>query len=327
MSQQFIPYCIGIVAEDKERDVKEVNVFPIEKMPYATGELTEIEETSGEVDDYSEEKHNYTLKRSNMLKAEWYPNGQYNRSTAPSVCKGEYVMLYKYLGEDRYFWMPLLTELRMRKKEQVINTYSNKRNIMEADDENLVARTYFSVIDTEAKLVHFHTDKNTEAKEEEDKEKAGYDVTLNGGEGFAQLQDTEENFIKLSSVEGHLDVKLNGNITLEMPSESPNGEEDKKGNISITQKGDMTIKTTGSTNITIEGDKGLKGKVSKNIELEFDKIKLSNGADELISLLLNLIDEIMNMQHMGNQGAPTMIHPASKAKITQLKTKFQKFKV
>lgn len=317
MSRELIPYAVGIVTKDAAVGSREAEIFPLEKFPGASGSLTEPEEKTGEYEDALKAKNNYTLKKSNSLTATWLPWQAYNRITAPTLCKGEYVLLYKYRGEDSYYWIPFFTETRLRKKEQVTNFYSNKTKIMEADDENLAKRGYFTTIDTIAKFCHLHTDKNAEAEEDKDKEKAGYDLTLNGGEGFAKFEDTETNVIKLSSVEGHLDVTLQGNLTMKLEDKSPNGEESDKGNIEITNKG--------NTNITTE--KAMKIKVTKNIEAEFDKIKLSNGADELITLLVNLIQEVMDMMHMGNQGAPTKIHPASQAKLQQLKTKFEAFKV
>lgn len=373
MSKQLFPYCVGIVAIDMEVNSREAEIFPLEKLPNVEGEFTEPEKIEGEYEDDLKKKHSYTLEKSNTLTAKWLPIGWHNRLTAPNMCKGEYVMLYKYAGEDSYFWIPLFTETHLRKKESVMHFYSNKAKIMEQDDENLAKRGYFTLIDTLGQIVHLHTDKDEDA--EEDPEKAGYDVSFSGMEGHFLLQDTEENSFKLSSVEGHMDINLNGNLKLTMPSKSPNGEEEDKGNIyieaegdyefklpnkdhgnitveaqgdytfklpnsdkgniTIEAQGDYSLKLPNKGNITIDAkgdtkiniDKGVKGDITKNIELEFDKIKLSNGANELISLLVDLVQEIIDMMHMGNQGAPTKIHPASQAKFVALKTKFSGFKV
>lgn len=57
------------------------------------------------------------------------------------------------------------------------------------------------------------------------------------------------------------------------------------------------------------------------------KISIGNGTEEVVSLLMEIIDEVIAMQHVGNLGVPTVIFPASQTKLTALKTRIESLKV
>lgn len=330
------PYSIGIVAKDKEpKDKFTIEVFPLEKLPSGGEDPVEEETLSGDYKNTYDETFNFELKKANTVTATWLANGDFNRESAPDVCAGHYVMLYRYTGEDAYYWTTLFTEADLKKKETVMYFYSNKAKPMptEEDRENLNKRGYFMLIDTRNQFVKFHTDKDEDS---ETPEKAGYDFSLNTKEGKLEFKDTEENILTVDSVEGHMELTMQGDMKITLPN-----DEDDKGNFTMDIKGNHTttiakkaemsveetldITTKDTTTLTV--DKKLVGKISDNVEFEFKKIKLSNGSDELISLLIDLVQEIMDMQHLGNQGAPTQIHPSSMPKFIKLKTKLQQFKV
>lgn len=123
-----------------------------------------------------------------------------------------------------------------------------------------------------------------------DEEKAAYDIQLDTGEGQFLIQDSNENKILLDSDKKDFGIKI----------------------------GNDTMFKTGND---------LKINVENNIEVEGKKYKLSNGSDELISLLCDLLDTIMDEKHIGNQGATTMMEPGTKAKFRQLKSKIEQFKL
>lgn len=378
MSKQLIPYCIGICATPCVPDSREIEVYPVEKLPSAKGEFKgePAEELEGEYKDYEEKSYSYKLKRWNTLTATWLPWQAYNRITAPNIQPGEYVILFKYLGEDSFYWIPIFTEANLRTRESVIHFYSNKDELVtDPKDESVAKRGYTTIIDTIAKLVYLHTDKNEDAKET-DPEKAGYDIGLNTKDGVFTFQDTEDNKLEFQSVEGHLNFVMQGNADIQLTNSSPNGEEDKKGDINVMAQGDVTLEfpnkddSKGNISITAAGDynlkldnsdkgnikveaqgdvtlefpnkgnikltaagdtditiqKGVKANISKNLEIELDKLKISNGADELIQLLIDLCDLIDGLQILGNQGAPAPVFPGYKPKIVALKTKLQGFK-
>ena len=104
MSKELIPYSIGIAVTQCLPDERTIQVYPIEKLPsIADGEIKEdpVEELEGEYQDYDEKKYSYKLKKHNALTATWLAWQDYNRVTAPNIQPGEYVLLYKYRGEDR----------------------------------------------------------------------------------------------------------------------------------------------------------------------------------------------------------------------------------
>ena len=79
-------------------------------------------------------------------------------------------------------------------------------------------------------------------------------------------------------------------------------------------------------NITIDNDEYIQN-TSGTHSLTVDKIEVKNSANELISVLSELIDEIIASQGIGNLGTPVLLAPPTIAKLTAVKTKLDTFKV
>lgn len=198
-------YGVGMVAMDKNPDTWTIEVFPIEKLPNASGDITGTTPASGNFTDAFGGKIPYNVSRKNTITAEWLSFGHYNRASAPDVCKGEYVILFKYGGEDRYYWMNMFSEFDLRKKETVMYFFSNKSD--QVDQGQLAQKGYYFKVDTLNKEVALHTDNG-------DGEQSGYDLVINTGEGKLSITDTNENTIELDSVGKILTITIGDKINI-----------------------------------------------------------------------------------------------------------------
>ena len=287
-------YSVAYVAKDKEPNKREIECYPIEVLPNVEGELTQEEDIQGSIKDSIGNEISISLKKYKTVLAAWLPLGQPNRATAPDVCRGETVILLRYGTEDKFYWSPLGAEFDLRKKESVLYFFSNKEQL--AEEGNLNKEGYYFLIDTKNKKIKLHTSNN-------DEEEVEYNITIDTKEGNIEILDTNENRIFLNSKDSELNIKTIEKITTETKNKTETIEEE------ITEE----MKTK---NITAK----------ENILVEFKGIKLSNGSDELITLLVDLIDAMIEEKHIGNMGAPTQLDPGSIMKYTMIKQKLDKFK-
>ena len=220
----------GVIAEDNPDNDIEVKIFPVEKLYFENGETTV---KKGNLD--KDELYKPTdlkvidkvlkvipedielrqllpeevlpLKKTKYLYADWCGINNPNRYTAPNVCKGEKVIIYRYSNADRYFWDTLGFELNLRKEDHVMDVYSDKPNI---DEDNVKAGkdedledTYYILKSPRDKIIKLHTtDKYGEY--------TTYDITIKTDDGYAELIDGKGNFIKLDSTTDSLTTHLEG---------------------------------------------------------------------------------------------------------------------
>ena len=289
MSSQFSIYGIGQVANDIDgSETWDVEVFPLEIIPSTSGTLETQESKAREFKDASGKSYSYSVTSSNTITATWLPFGAYNRATAPCVRKGEYVILFRYAGEDQYFWVPLFMEADLRKKERAIWFFSNKEKST-TELSNLQSQGYYFKVDTIDQQVQLHTD-------DSQGEACGYDIIIDTTSGTFLIEDTLGNSINLDSAGGILSITLNN---------------------------DLTITSGNDVNLTA---KNIKGTLEQNVELNLDKLSVTNSTGELISILSDVIQAIIDEMHIGNLGVPTKLHPSSAAKFSELKSKLDSFK-
>lgn len=86
------------------------------------------------------------------------------------------------------------------------------------------------------------------------------------------------------------------------------------GDIELTNSNDLKLNV--GNDIALDVSNNLTGTVTKNIDLTLEKIKLSNGADEVIDLLIQELTALI--------AEPFIIN---KATFTIIKTKLEAFKV
>lgn len=201
-------YSLAIVVSDLNQSGWSIECVPTEVLTTASGTLKEDDdsEISEDIEDAKGEKVSVTFKKSSTITATWISFGNYNRATAPDVCRGEVVLLLRYAGEDKFFWMPLFSQFDLRKKETVMYAYSNKDSQVESEDE-LRTNLYYTQFDTINKLVKLHTAAN-------DGESSGYDIEVNTGDGILSIADTNDNVLTWNSVDGTLQWSMTKDITI-----------------------------------------------------------------------------------------------------------------
>lgn len=265
-------YSIGIVVADKQLDTWDIEVFPVESLPTATGDVSQTRKISGNIKNIKGDTIAVEVEKGNTITASWLSFGQYNRASAPDICRGETVLLFRYGGEDDFYWIPLFSEFDLRKQESVMYFFSNKAGV--AKEDELSDLGYWFLADTINKNVQLHTSTN-------DGEAAGYDISIDTRGGKLTIKDTNENSIILDSVSGEY---------------------------TVTSKEKVELNTTNQMNLNFKG------------------IAISNGADELITVLEELLDALLQEKHIGNLGAPTQLDPGTMSKYQQIKQKITKFK-
>lgn len=265
-------WSLGVAVADKTTDTWEIEVYPIEILPNAEGTLTEAEKLNVTIKDMQGKSVSVSIDKSYTITAEWLPFGHHNRATAPDICRGETVILFRYGGEDKFYWMTMYGEFDLRKKESVMYFFSNKQGVV--SEEELPQQGYYLLADTINKKMELHTADN-------DGEAAQFDLTVDTAAGTITFKDAVDNSVTFDSA--------NNTYTINFQ---------KEVNINSTDK----------------------------MNLNFKGIAISNGSDELITVLEELLDAIIGEKHLGNLGAPTQLDPGSIAKYNQIKQKITKFK-
>ncbi|MNU19579.1 hypothetical protein D3C71_78080 [compost metagenome] len=185
-------YSIGVVAANKELTSKEIEVTPIEDAPMTNGEVTDAgQKITAKSTDTNDASYQTEVPTSNTVKATWLPLGHTNRITAPDVRRGEKVILYRFADQDKFWWVTMEDDIRLRKLETVIFAISGTR-VEDADPT--ADNTYFMEWSTHKKLFHIHTSKG-------DGEKFAYDLQINAKDGIIILQDDDGNSFSLDSNE------------------------------------------------------------------------------------------------------------------------------
>lgn len=282
-------YSVGIVVQDKELDSWDVLVYPVEKLPTGLGDMKESEKLKYDIKDMNDNNISLEIEKSFTIKASWMSFGQYNRASAPDVCRGETVILVRFGGEDDFYWIPLFSEFNFRKKEQVMYFFSNKDAVPE-DESQLGEQGYYFTADTINKQFLLHTSDN-------DGESAKFDLAVDGATGQIIMKDGNENKTVFDSVNSSYNAEFQKDIT------------HKSGET-------MNLITANEMNLNVD----------EQMNLNFKGIAISNGSDELITVLEELLDAILQEKHIGNLGAPTQLDPGSMAKYNQIKQKITKFK-
>lgn len=286
---KLVFFSLGIVAQDKVKDDLEIYVWPIELSPTMTGDIMENIPLTADIKDANGEITSLSIKKRKYIKAAWLPDGVSNRATPPDVTQGMTVRLFNYAGTQDYYWNTLYNEIDLAKQEKVLYFFSNKKELIKPMDPQLMDKGYTFTVDTYDKYIKLHTDNN-------DGEACTYDIEVDAANGVLTIKDDLENSIELKSQDGKLTVNLKEEYVLN------------------------TKKTT--SNIT----DGVTFTTEKDVELTLDKISIKNENGELIDLLVQLINAMMEEQHLGNMGAPTSLMAASVQKYQEILQKLETFK-
>lgn len=264
-ASKLTPYSLGIVAENKKLNSKEIEVSPIEDLPMLDGELTgNITDYTAKATDAQGQPYQTETKIASTVTATWLAVGHPNRLTAPDVRRGEKVMLYRFADSDRLYWETLDNDLRFRKRETVVF------GISATTDENAEPspeNTYTIEVSTHRKHLRILT---TQA----DSEPFAYEIKLDTGEGKFFIRDNIGNTILLDSAASQIRLENSSGSFLDLTKDVITQHSDSEWNVTTqtanfkfsdfnvtattTHTGDISHKG----NMSRKGDTGLSGNMS-----------------------------------------------------------------
>jgi hypothetical protein len=263
-------YSMGIVAANKALSSKIIEVTPIEHLPFVNGQLTNTGTTvTAQGTDANGASYSTQVATSVTIQAEWTPEGESNRQTAPDVRRGEYVKLYQFADADKYYWTTSGLPAQ-RKLETVVHAYSGTAD-ESADMDH--TNSYYKEISTHQGLVHWHTSAaNGEFTE--------YDIQLNAKDGYFRFQDgkgnvmiidSTQNMFQYTNATGSMLQILQDTMSFVIPKSISMKTKDMSieasNSLSITTQtntlkattNNMTAQTTHNGNFTENGAFGLNG--------------------------------------------------------------------
>lgn len=192
-------YSIGIAAENKPLDTRQLNITPIEALPALDGEITfSPQELLVSGTDSFGNRYEVRTTLDNTVTAEWLPMGS-NRLTPPDIRRGEFVEVLRLGDSDRFFWRPMGLRDDLRRLETVIYAFNANPNETEGNGID-IQNCYFLEISTHRKLVTFGTSKANG-------EPFQYTFQINTDEGLVTLTDDIGNYIELDSGERSLRIE------------------------------------------------------------------------------------------------------------------------
>ena len=228
---EFKFYSYGIVANNKKRDSYEIEVSPIEDIPFADGELT------SHVNKYATKGINSDdgcfeteVKATNSIKATWLPMGEANRRTAPDVRRGESVAIYRFGDSDKYWWNTMKNESKIRRAETVVYAYG--ATTKEGGELN-ANNCYFMEFSGHDGHITLQTSKANG-------EYASYIFQLNGKVGTATLVDDLGNEIVMDTSQDTIELNHHKGNSIKLNNDNTNvyvaKEHIFKGNIAVFGK-------------------------------------------------------------------------------------------
>jgi len=190
LESMFKPFSIGIVHGDKARNSYKIQVFPIENQFGFKGKLSMADDITSKTTNELEELTTHHVKLGQTMEVTWLPISQSNRISAPDVCNGERVMIYKFGESDTYYWDTIFHEHDIRKKEQFMEGVSNTDDLNKVLEPDLM---YWRSLDTvEKEVVLISTAKN-------DGEFTTHKYDIDTEKGVVKYADGLGNFWKMES--------------------------------------------------------------------------------------------------------------------------------
>lgn len=183
-------YSLGMVAENKARDTKIVECWPIELMPDIEGELnTQTTPITSSGVDSDGELYQVTVKRGDSIPCEWL--GRTNCPLAPDVRRGEEVTIYRLGDSNKFYWVSNGRDDNLRRLETQRyewNAFSGNEDITPGQEN-----TYSIEVSSHEQHITLHTSMANG-------EKAGFTTQYNMAEGTFTLEDEKGNYLFLDSV-------------------------------------------------------------------------------------------------------------------------------
>jgi len=240
---RFRFFSVGIAAQNKAATERNLEVFPVETIPFADGEITDNLSES-QVDGKKSDGTAFTdkVKTTASLKAQWLRFGHDNRLTAPDVRRGEWIMLYQFGDTDKYYWMTLQDDSKLRRLETVIYGWSGSSVEGDPVDHD---HMYYLEVSTHKGLVSFHTSKVNG-------EFCTYDVQINTKDGAVTIQDDLGNVIFMDSAQHRLYMKNTDESFFDMDKKVLTISTPTQINLKST-----AINITASDGVSVQGDSSI----------------------------------------------------------------------
>lgn len=235
---------MGMVLVDKEVNSWKIEVKLLEKNGYANGTVDNAPEEH-EATGVDKDGVTYTDKviAKSGLVAHWFPSMSHQIS-APDVCKGEVVEVWKYGDSDKYYWKATNMATHLRKLETRTIAISNKPKVDKKPlDHN---NSYYHEMCTRTKTITIGTSKN-------DGEQYKYIIQINAKNGNVVIEDDVGNNFFLDSnnskllmesskgssisVSKDIDIVSGGNVNINGKNIATNGKLTNNGvNVGSTHK-------------------------------------------------------------------------------------------
>lgn len=183
-------FSMGIVVTTKPEGTDEIEVSPIEEFSFVNGLLKETNtNTNIDLPDHKGVNRQDKMEGKKTLIAKWAPFSEGNRLTSPDVYANETVMILRFADTQEYYWVTMMREPTLRRKETVLYAFSNLEKGMEAFDKDT---SYWMEWDTRRQKVTLHTANN-------DGEPFKFDFVIDAGQGNVSVRDDVGNFIVMDS--------------------------------------------------------------------------------------------------------------------------------
>lgn len=256
---EFKPYSIATVVEDKPEGSFFVLATPREKLyDQPSGNIREGKETQiGSIPSSNQSNLETEHEATNIVRARWRSRGNGNRATPPDVYRNETIELFRYGDTDEICWDTATMEARLRGREKVVHSYSNREGGDPDGEDPSFENSYTTMVDTRNKKVALKTVKN-------DGEAAAYDVEFDTKNGKWKIADSDGNIVHVASNDGVLTISINELIEFNTKDYTINCK-NKVTNNEVTvynssEKMDFNTPIgTFSENVEIQGDLLVKG--------------------------------------------------------------------
>lgn len=183
---------IGYAAQNKALDSKQLEVTPIEMLPYIDGEITDdTTHVTHEGVDATGKKYTTKAEIGVTLECTWLQWGS-NRQTAPDIRRGELIFVWQYADDDTYYWSSPGKDDHLRRLETVIWAFSATTD--EKTTKLTPLNSYVMEVSTHRKLMTLTTSKANG-------EKFAYTVQINAGKGGLVVMDDAGQYFELNSNE------------------------------------------------------------------------------------------------------------------------------
>lgn len=253
---------IGVVAENAILGHEELlHVAPQDQLPNMRGrlELNPQKFTTKGVDSRGK-AYQSKVETGSTVTAKWL-NEDSNRITPPQLMKGETVHLYRFNGDETFYWKPTNQHMNKRVQEVVVEAYAAKpKEAAKEETPTNIKNSYTRTVDTANGLMEMRTSKANG-------EKAAWTVQMNGKDGKLVISDGDGNFIQIDSTLTCIDIQNKDRTHIQLDKQVINIQSDKTINMK-TETWNVECKT-----FNLKAD-NVKWEVGSKVEIKCPTIDL-----------------------------------------------------